>query len=180
MSESKDESRPELEPDCDICKIMGSEREGFVLDSPHWRVIVSRDQGYLGRCMVIPLRHLGQEADLTEEEVLEFHYLKVGLEAGIKRAFGATLCNWTELGNDAFQASEPKPHLHHHMRPRYAERVMFEGTSFDDPKWGHMYDLDQRWNVDKDERAIGFKAAVAEAIRISMIQNAMDEATGRN
>src|SRR5687767_1291716 len=109
---------PERVADCLFCEVLLEQTDGLVADTPCWRVIVSRDQGYLGRCMVIPLRHIEKEADLTEAEVLDFHYTKVALENAAAQAFGAKLFNWTELGNDAFQEDDPKPHLHHHVRPR--------------------------------------------------------------
>lgn len=170
MSEFENDNVPNREPGCLFCEEILDQEDGFVLDTLGWRVIVSRDQGYLGRCMVIPRRHLSREAELTEEEVLEFHYLKVQLEDAFENAFGASLSNWTELGNDAFQEEDPKPHLHHHVRPRYSQPVEFAGRNFTDPKWGKMYDSFQRWNVDNDPDAEGFKNKVANAIRLAIVK----------
>lgn len=165
MSEHVADISRERESGCIFCEVLLEQVNGLVIDTAYWRILVSRDQGYLGRCMVIPIRHIEREADLSEAEVLNFHYVKAGLEEAVSRAFGARMCNWTELGNDAFQDAEPKPHLHHHMRPRYENPVEFASRQFDDHKWAHMYDSAQRWNVDKDPNALGFKDLVATAIR---------------
>ncbi|MEX0748804.1 MAG: hypothetical protein WD467_03155 [Candidatus Saccharimonadales bacterium] len=156
---------PEREPGCIICEEVLDQTDGLICRRAGWQILVSRDQGYLGRCLVMPTRHIDSEADLSEAEVLAFHYLKVDLESAVLQVFGARMCNWTELGNDAFQAKEPKPHLHYHMRPRYERSVEFAGHEFADPQFGHMYDLNQRWNVDTDPQAKGFKDLVAAALR---------------
>lgn len=158
----------EREKGCFFCETLLDQNDGHVITTPSWKVLVSRDQGYLGRCLVMPLRHIESEADLSIGEVLDFHYLKIDLERAAARAFGARICNWTELGNDAFQAEEPKPHLHHHMRPRYGQSVTFAGRTFSDVRFGHMYDLNQRWNVDEDPGATGFNELVASALRAQL------------
>ncbi len=158
-------SKPEREPECFFCEQLLEQKDGVVTETESWRVLVSRDQGYLGRCMVIPKRHIDRKEELLEEEVLELHYLQVDLENAVSQTLGARMCNWTQLGNHAYREVDPKPHLHYHMRPRYAEAVEFQGRRFEDPAFGEMYDLDQRWNVDADPEAAGFKEEVATALR---------------
>lgn len=161
---------PEREPGCICCEELLEQQEGLVAETEFWRVIVSRDQGYLGRSMIIAKHHVASEADISEDAVIDFHYLKIDLEQAAANAFGARICNWTELGNDAFAEEDPKPHLHHHMRPRYDQAVSFAGVVFDDPNWGSMYDVTQRWNVDKDPEGEGFKDKVARALREELVQ----------
>lgn len=151
--------------DCFVCEDLLDTTEGVVSDTLWWRVVVSRDQGYLGRCLVVPQSHVTSEAELPLEAAIEFHYLKISFEQAVQKAFGARICNWTELGNDAFQADEPNPHLHHHVRPRYDRQpIEFDGNLFWDPTWAHMYDLHNRQNIDKDTWAPGQKQRIAEAI----------------
>lgn len=158
------EASPEIISGCDFCEQLLSQNEGLVVETKNWRVLVSRDQGYLGRCLVIANRHIEDRSEMNEEEVLELHYMQIDLETAARRELGADICNWTQLGNDAYAEELPKPHHHYHMRPRYSEPVGFAGRQFDDPKFGQMYDLSQRWNVDADPEARGFKDQVANAL----------------
>lgn len=156
--------KPEKEPDCLFCEELLEQQEGVVADTPFWRILVSRDQGYLGRCMVISQHHIGNVMEMDYEQHDDLFDAQVRLEQAVRSAFGAQWCNWTQLGNDAFAENKP-PHLHHHLRPRYYQPVEFGGYEFEDPHFGGMYDLNQRWNVDKDPTATGFKDSVADAIR---------------
>lgn len=155
---------PEKDPECLFCEELLEQTGGVVADTPFWRILVSRDQGYLGRCMVISRSHIGNITEMTFQQNDDLLDAQVRLESAVREAFGADWCNWTQLGNDAFQTEDPKPHLHTHLRPRYREPLEFAGYEFADPNFGSMYDLDQRWNVDKDPEAAGFKDTVAEAI----------------
>jgi diadenosine tetraphosphate (Ap4A) HIT family hydrolase len=150
---------------CVHCTELLLTTEGVVLDFYYWRVLVSRDQGYLGRCMIIARDHAADESGIDEQAALEFHWIKIAFEEAVRTAFGARICNWTQLSNDAFQDEDPKPHLHHHVRPRYEHPVEFAGTRFEDPNWGHMYDLDQRWNIDETLEGPELKEQIAAQIR---------------
>lgn len=155
----------EREPDCLFCEDLLSQKEGLVAVTPFWQVLVSRDQGYLGRCMVISRHHIGNITEMDFKQNDDLLDTQVRLEQAVRVAFGADWCNWTQLGNDAFAEDDPKPHLHYHLRPRYSTAVEFAGYRFLDLKFGQMYDLNQRWNVDKDPAASGFKDLAADAIR---------------
>lgn len=155
----------EREPGCMFCEDLLTQTDGLVADSPSWRILVSRDQGYLGRCMVISRHHLGNIAEMDFQQNDDLFDTQVRLEHAVRMAFDADWCNWTQLGNDAFAEEEPKPHLHYHLRPRYSQPVEFGGYEFTDPHFGQMYNLNQRWNVDKDPTTAGFKDLVADAIR---------------
>lgn len=161
---SGQDTKPEKEPGCLFCEELLEQQEGVVADTSFWRVVVSRDQGYLGRCMVISKYHIGNIMEMGFEQNDDLHDTQTRLEIAVRSAFSADWCNWTQLGNDALAEEVPKPHLHHHMRPRYQEPVIFAGYEFDDPNFGGMYDLNQRWNVDKDPHAAGFKDLVAMTI----------------
>lgn len=154
----------EREPGCLFCEELLEQDEGVVADTPRWRILVSRDQGYLGRCMVIARSHTETVADMSFAQNDDLFDAQVRLEQAVRGAFGAGWCNWTQLGNDAFQAEHPMPHFHTHLRPRYQQPVKFAGYEFSDPDFGHMYDLNRRWNVDADPEAAGVKDRIAEAI----------------
>lgn len=45
--------------------------------------------------------------------------------------------------NGFYKESEPNPHLHIHVRPRYDEPVMVDGHSYVDSEYGHHYALNK-------------------------------------
>ena len=67
--------------------------ETFVLETKFWKVILSYDQCYLGRCVVLYKRHCGSMSDLREDEVLDFFEFVRKFESSLKKSFGATLFN---------------------------------------------------------------------------------------
>lgn len=153
------------EPECVFCDELLEQTSGVIAETAHWRILVSRDQGYLGRCMVINRHH---RANITELEFGEWDDLldvQSRLEQAVRRGLGASWCNWTQFGNDAFRVDEPKPHLHYHLRPRYQQPVEFAGYTFTDSEFGHMYDLEQRWNVDQEPGGAALKNQIAATIR---------------
>lgn len=114
----------------------------FIFETKHWEVHLSPDQYYLGRCVVVASRDVGSMSDLNKEEWLDFAFLVKKFEMASKKAFGATMYNWTCLMNNAYQNNPPNPHVHWHVRPRYAKPVNFAGFDFDDKEFGHHYARD--------------------------------------
>ncbi|MBQ3385876.1 MAG: hypothetical protein IJG53_00985, partial [Eggerthellaceae bacterium] len=50
--------------------------------------------------------------------------------------------------------SEPDPHLHIHVRPRYDKPVMVNGSAYIDSAFGHHYAVDKSGSIpvkDKEE-----------------------------
>jgi diadenosine tetraphosphate (Ap4A) HIT family hydrolase len=100
------------------------------------------DQTYLGRSVVVLKReNCGDLAELTKEEMLDFLELVGRLENAFRKAFNATMFNWSCLMNLAYQNVPPDPHVHWHFRPRYDHTVTFFGLDFIDPNFGKHYDL---------------------------------------
>jgi diadenosine tetraphosphate (Ap4A) HIT family hydrolase len=122
----------------------------LIFETEFWQVILSSDQGYLGRCYVILKRHCGDLAELTDEEWLDFSEVVKKLESALKKSFNATMFNWTCLMNNAYQSESPNPHVHWHFRPRYNHKVEFAGLIFEDPEFGHHYDRTRKQEVAKD------------------------------
>lgn len=48
--------------------------------------------------------------------------------------------NWTCLMNKSYQAAPPDPHVHFHLRPRYADPIDFDGYQYTDADFGRHYD----------------------------------------
>ena len=111
-----------------------------VLKNKHWRVVLAKDQTYLGRCIIILQRHDESLSDVRNEEWVSFSQVVRGVEAGIREAFGADAFNWTCMMNNAYAEHTPQPHVHWHCRPRYETSVEFAKLTFEDKEFGKHYD----------------------------------------
>lgn len=137
---------------CEICNFL-KEDKFLIYETKYWKVLLhTKDQGYLGRCIVSLKRHCGDLAELNQEEVLDFIYLVKKLESAAKKAFNATMFNWTCLMNNAYQKKPYNPHVHWHFRPRYNHKVNFAGIVFEDAAFGHHYDKGNFQEVSDDVR----------------------------
>jgi diadenosine tetraphosphate (Ap4A) HIT family hydrolase len=125
--------------------------EVVILETNFWKAILNENQSYLGRCIVVLKRSCGNMSDITTEEWLDFHenVLKK-LESTFKKAFGATMFNWTCLMNFAYQEKIPKPQVHWHFKPRYDHEVEFAGENFQDLEFAHHYSLTREKIVSND------------------------------
>lgn len=110
-----------------------------ILETNHWKVILSNDQEILGRCVIVCKEPVAEMGQLTNEQWLDFGQVVQRLETAAKKAFGATMCNWTCLMNLAYRNTPPDPQVHWHFRPRYSANVEFSGLTFIDEKFGSHY-----------------------------------------
>lgn len=134
---------------CKVCKVLPNDFELF--ETNKWVVILTFDQGYLGRAYITLKEHKGDLKDLTDEEWLEFAEVVQKYENSIRNAFGAKMFNWTCLMNNAFQTQPSQPHIHWHVRPRYDTDVEFGGLTFKDPKFANHYDRNQKKLLSREE-----------------------------
>lgn len=112
-----------------------------IFETTFWQVFLAENQTYLGYCIVsLKRRDCGDLADLTTEEMLDFLELTKKFEKGVRKAFSATMFNWSCLMNLAYQNTPPNPHLHWHVRPRYDSDVAVAGVIFVDALFGQHYE----------------------------------------
>ena len=137
-----------MNPECYIC-VMNHGITANLLTTDYWHVILSPNQGYLGRAYVTLRDHKGTLGELSAAEWQDFAGIVKRLETAHKQGLGATLTNWTCLMNNVHQAQPSLPHVHWHALPRYEQPVTINGVIFTDPKFGHHYDRDQRRTVDE-------------------------------
>lgn len=116
--------------------------DSLLFDSKFWFAILADDQIYPGRSFVTLKRHCGDLAELTRDELLEFHNMLRKFEAALKTSFNATLFNWTCLMNHGFKEKPYNPHVHWHVRPRYDHEVIIGDEHFTDEKFGSHYARD--------------------------------------
>ena len=125
-----------------------------IFETEYWRVGLAPEQTYLGYCVVALKRQDGLHGDLidlTQEEITDFFAVVKRFEAALRKAFDATMFNWSCLMNNAYQLPDPKPHVHWHVKPRYDHPVEFEGESFEDPNFGHHYVRENLNRIVSDE-----------------------------
>ena len=111
-----------------------------------------RWQDYIGRCILVLKRHCGSLPDLTDGEWKDLRKLVCKVENGLKTVFGAALCNWSCLMNSFYKETEPNPHLHIHVRPRYAKPVLLNGNVYPDGEFGHHYAVKKNGTISDADR----------------------------
>jgi diadenosine tetraphosphate (Ap4A) HIT family hydrolase len=133
------EPRLPLMDNCDVCAVLKKD-VAVIFDSRHWRVALDcGDQYYLGRSFITSKRHVGSLTKLSTEEWQALQSIMKSFEAAVISAFGASLINWTCLMNNAFRNEPFNPHVHWHVRPRYATPVTIDNETFTDPEFGEHY-----------------------------------------
>jgi diadenosine tetraphosphate (Ap4A) HIT family hydrolase len=135
--------------DCGTCKRLG-DKNSLVYETRYWKISLTDDQAYLGRCFVDLKRHCGDLADLKPDEQKDLFKVVKLLEGALRDAFGAVMFNWTCLMNNAYKAKIPKPHVHWHFRPRYDKKVKFAGLIFEDLEFAHHYSRERKLEVSSD------------------------------
>jgi diadenosine tetraphosphate (Ap4A) HIT family hydrolase len=119
---------------CDICT---ASREyslyPLIGESEFWTIKLAPNQSLLGRCVVAAKRHVGDLADLTDDEMIDFLTVVRGLENAVRQSLGATMFNWSCYMNLAYRTRPPNPHVHWWLVPRYQQQIEIQGVTFEDP-----------------------------------------------
>ena len=140
---------------CSWCNLTEEDKRYQLYETVFWSVFLSYEQDYIGRCILVLKRHCGSMSELTDDEWEELHKLICKVETCLKTVLGATLCNWSCLMNSFYKESEPDPHLHIHVRPRYDEPVMVNGHAYIDSEFGHHYAVKKDGEItDKDRETV--------------------------
>lgn len=128
--------------------------KNLIVVTEFWSVTLSSNQSYLGRSYVTLKRHCGSLSELEPNEWLDFIDLIKKLESAFKKAFDATMFNYTCLMNNAYQESPPNPHVHWHFRPRYDHSVDVGGEQFNDPEFGHHYSREREQSTSPEVKEV--------------------------
>lgn len=153
---------------CEICELLRdpSETEELlrVVEGISWIVSLRRDQEYLGTCFITARRHVESLPALTRQEEDEFISLRNALITAQQNAFGAQVVNVSCLMNLAFDTDgKGTPHVHYHLKPRYAQEVSFAGETFQDRQFGR-YIKDKYPHEVSDSVAMKIVAALKSAM----------------
>ena len=139
---------------CVWCNLSEEGKQYQVYEAAFWSVFLSDEQDYIGRCILVLKRHCGSMSELTDDEWEELRKLVCKTETCLKTVLGAALCNWSCLMNSFYKESEPNPHLHIHVRPRYDEPLLVSGRTYTDKEFGHHYAVNKCGTIpakDKEE-----------------------------
>ena len=140
---------------CDWCNLSEEDKRFQVYESTFWSVFLSDEQDYIGRCILVLKCHCGSMTELTDGEWEDLRNLICKVEICLKTVLGATLCNWSCLMNSFYKETEPNPHLHMHVRPRYDEPVMVNGNTYIVSEFGHHYAVNKSGAISvKDKEAV--------------------------
>ncbi|MBE2198587.1 MAG: hypothetical protein IAE79_08260 [Anaerolinea sp.] len=83
-------------------------------------------------------------ADTTPDEILEWLTVVKTLESALRKAFDATMFNWSCYMNHSYREDPPEPHIHWWAVPRYNHPVQTDDWAFEDPHFANPYDH-YRW-----------------------------------
>ncbi len=134
-----------LQSGCEVCGILLNppENDYIIAQSTSWRITLAPDQFYPGRVFVTTLRHVRELSQLDYAEWQELHQIIKWFEPAVESALGATHLTWAALMNNAYRPRDnPKawhPHVHWHVRPRYANSFEMFDISFKDEEFGHHH-----------------------------------------
>ena len=137
---------------CAWCNLSEADKRYQIYETASWSVFLSDEQDYIGRCILVSKRHCGSVPELTDDEWKELRKLICKVETCLKTVLGATLCNWSCLMNSFYKESEPNPHLHIHVRPRYSESLVLNGHTYIDSEFGHHYAVKRGGEISDTDR----------------------------
>jgi len=100
----------------------------------YWQVIINHNQDYLGKVMLVLLRHETDVISLTEAEQVEFWQLLTVVRKALSTLFQPDHFNYAFLMNGDRQ-------VHFHVISRYATSREFADLIFTDGQLGEHYQL---------------------------------------
>lgn len=140
---------------CVWCNLSEEDKQYQVYETAFWSVYLSDEQDYIGRCILVLKRHCSSMSEMNADEWEDLRKLICKVETCLKTVLGAALCNWSCLMNSFYKESEPDPHLHIHVRPRYDKPVMVNGNIYTDSEFGHHYAVKKDGEIsDKDRETV--------------------------
>lgn len=137
---------------CNWCELSDKEKKYLLFQSQYWSVYLADEQDYIGRCILVCNRHCASLSELTIEEWGELGEIVKKTEVCMKSVLGAEMCNWSCLMNNFYKESQPNPHLHIHVRPRFRKPVAINENSYSDEEFGHHYDVRKNGQISEKDR----------------------------
>ena len=123
------------------CKHCNPIKDTIIFKGQYWTLVFHK-QDYLGRCIISTNRHIDNFNKLTNDEVVDLRDMLTALENELKDLFSCTILNWCCNMNNVYSNENPNPHVHIHIRPRYKDKVVVNGISYQNKEFGKHYDRD--------------------------------------
>ncbi len=175
-SDSSAFSQPDskLNSKCISCTLDAEEQKRIVYTDKDLKVVLRTDnQCWLGRGILVPLKHISPESlYASHPEVLVRIAAVIALLTKVyKEAFGMKMFNIAQLGNlttddQGKPTSEDKfHHVHFHLIPRYDAPVTFNGREFHDKQWGKALNIDPKAGLEVYKPTDAMVAAIVSALR---------------
>jgi diadenosine tetraphosphate (Ap4A) HIT family hydrolase len=138
---------------CPICSWSPDNQEYlFIYESRFWRIVLASNQILVGRCVIHLKRHCGDIAEINPDELLDWLHIVIVIETALRKAFEATMFNWSCLMNLSYIEYPPNPHIHWWVVPRYNHSVKVSNYEFDDPQFSKPYDHSMKLELPKNVR----------------------------
>ena len=135
---------------CISCRpVDKAEADRTILTTEHCRVVLRiDDQAWLGRCIILPKRHVNSFEQLTREEHDDIYACRAKVCEVYKKLFGMTYDNWAQLGNltrdhEGKETDDARySHIHYHLIPRYRKPAVWNNQEFTDVQFGKPLNID--------------------------------------
>jgi len=138
---------------CPICSWSPSDTNYLLIfETKYWRIVLAPNQCLVGRCIVCLKRHCGDIAEINSEELHDWWIITAKVEIALRKAFNATMFNWSCYMNLSYREKQPNPHVHWWAVPRYNHSVMVNTLKFEDPDFGNPYNHKRHLDVPKEVR----------------------------
>lgn len=140
-----DTDLPTLQVGCEVCALLHfpQKKDYVIAQSAAWRITLAPDQYYPGRVYVTTLRHVRELSQLERLEWTELHEIIKWFEPAVESALGATHLTWAALMNNSYRPNDNsqvwQPHVHWHVRPRYASSFNMFDVLFTDDEFGNHH-----------------------------------------
>ncbi len=126
---------------CDYVK-RKSDVGGFVAELSSSIVIISFNQQYWGRCLVIHKRHETSLLNLSGRDSKKFYEDMLKVANAIEKAFDPDKMNYALLGNEV-------EHIHWHVIPRYKNDGNWGG-----PPWPSTWPREKRLQAEEYNKMV--------------------------
>ena len=116
------------------CTLCDRNLAPVLAESGYWRLVLNRNQNFLGKCFLALNRHLEAVSQLSPLEWMDLHRQLILATQALTVAFQPDHFNYAFLQNQ-------DRHVHLHLIPRYAGPRTFAGIVFEDPDYPAHYSV---------------------------------------
>jgi len=120
-----------MSANCEMCPILETYNDGKdvqILQTERRRVVLDKNQRFLDKTLVTPLKHEQSLSELDDENWREFHQVVKDFESVICKIFELSNFNWSCFMDMAANGQETR--VHWYVRPRYTNKTVVKGGEF--------------------------------------------------